>query len=64
MGETLRSSHETQSTPQLNPLDAAVAMSLAFWSYPHKDVEAAEKIAKYPTRGEHAEPGDDLPARL
>ncbi|AOW15173.1 hypothetical protein LPB72_21945 [Hydrogenophaga crassostreae] len=49
------------ANPAPNPLDAAIAMKLAFWSYPHKNIEEAEKVAKYPTRWRHAEPGNDLP---
>jgi hypothetical protein len=52
----------SEPTTRLNPLDAAVAMRLAFWSYPHKDIEAAEKVAKYPRSWEHAVPAEHLPA--
>lgn len=53
----------SEPATQLNPLDASVAMRLAFWSYPHegKDLEAAEKIAKYPDTWRHAKPGEHLP---
>ena len=53
-----------EAPSKLNPLDAAVAMRLAFWSYPHRDIEAAEKIAKYPDSWEHAKPGKHLPANF
>lgn len=46
----------------LNRLDAKVGLHLAFWAYPHKDVKAAEEIAKYPPPWEHAVPGDHVPA--
>ncbi len=52
----------SETPTKVNPLDAAVAMRLAFWSYPHRNVEAAEKIAKYPDSWEHAKPGKHLPA--
>ncbi|QCB47742.1 lipase family protein [Hydrogenophaga sp. PAMC20947] len=51
----------SEQATQLNPLDAAIAIRLAFWSYPHKDIQTAEKVAKYPESWKHAAPGDDLP---
>jgi hypothetical protein len=44
-----------------NRLDAKVGLHLAFWAYPHKDIKAAEEIAKFPTPWEHAVPGKHLP---
>lgn len=52
----------SETPSKLNPLDAAIAMKLAFWSYPHKDVEAAEKVAEYPKSWEYAVPGEHLAA--
>jgi hypothetical protein len=45
-----------------NRWDAKVGLHLAFWAYPHKDVKAAEEIAKYPKPWEHVQPGMNVPA--
>lgn len=52
----------TQLKTAPNPLDAAIGMRLAFWSYPYKDEEAAKKVTTYPDSWEHARPGKHLPA--
>lgn len=46
----------------LNPLDARVGLALAFWAYPHKDVEKAEKVIPYPTPWIKPAPGEGIPA--
>ena len=46
----------------LNPLDARVGMALAYWAYPHQDVEEAKKLISYPEPWERAEAGVHLPA--
>ncbi|MFW5331232.1 lipase family protein [Hydrogenophaga sp. ZJX-1] len=45
-----------------NRLDARIGMRLAYWAYEHKDIQGAEKVAKYPEPWRYAESGDDLPA--
>lgn len=47
---------------QAEPLNARTGMALAYWAYPHEDVEEAKKVLRYPTPWEHAVPGRDLPA--
>ena len=47
-----------------NGLDARIGMRLAYWAYEHKDIQGAEKVAKYPEPWRYAESGDDLPARF
>ena len=44
------SDHRTriQADSGLNPLDARVALALAFWAYPHENREKAEKVIFYP----------------
>ena len=45
-----------------NRWDAKTGLHLAFWAYPHKDVQKAEEIAKYPKPWEHVVPGKQIPA--
>ena len=51
-----------QVVPPVNALNAAIGMRLAYWAYEHKDVQVAEKVARYPVSWEHAKPGKHLPA--
>ncbi len=44
-----------------NRLDASIGMRLAYWAYEHKDIQEAEKVAKYPEAWRHAKPEVDLP---
>jgi hypothetical protein len=55
-------SSSTAYAQPFNPLDAAIGMRLAYWAYEHKDIQQAEKVAKYPDAWRHAKPGDGIPA--
>lgn len=51
--------------PKSNPwnrLDARVGLYLAYWAYPHEDIDKANNEAPYPKPWKHAEPGIELPA--
>ncbi|MFA5680783.1 MAG: hypothetical protein WC999_05550 [Hydrogenophaga sp.] len=58
------SDHRTriQADSGLNPLDARVALALAFWAYPHENREKAEKVIFYPKVWEQAIAGKHVPA--
>lgn len=45
-----------------SPLNSKTGMQLAYWAYPHQDIEAAKKLVNYPESWEHAKPGKQLPA--
>ena len=52
---------QSPSPQSLNPLDARVGLALAYWAYPHEDVEKAEKVIPYPKPWFQAEPGNGIP---